>query len=80
MIWRDGLTNEEKLRRKKNWHKWFAWFPVTIGVSNDHHKFKCWLQYTLRRGRIEGRCIGGDLVYVWEYDYKFMDSRIANEM
>jgi hypothetical protein len=50
MKWIDGLTWSEKQRRKKIWHRWFAWYPIRIGETEDGHKIKIWLQYIWRKG------------------------------
>jgi|WetSurMetagenome_2_1015567.scaffolds.fasta_scaffold1619890_1 hypothetical protein len=56
MKWIDGLTDYEKQRRrmakldkKAEWHRWFAWYPVTVG-SVKKHKIKVWLDYVERSG------------------------------
>ena len=40
-----GETYGEYLNRIKNWHKWFAWYPVRV-ASHDYR----WLEYVERRG------------------------------
>lgn len=64
MIWTDGETWEEEKRRKGEWHKYFAWFPVTIRVENGH-KIKAWLQYVERKGYFCWAWMGGG--FDWEY-------------
>jgi len=61
MKWIDGLTEKEKDRiysenyyerdrRRHMWRKWFAWFPVEIGETDDGvRKIKVWLQYVERK-------------------------------
>jgi hypothetical protein len=73
MRWRDGLSNDEKrrlreerIRKKEEWHKWFAWFPVTVGIEGKH-KVKVWLSFVQRRGK----CFyHRDGIYNWVFDYK----------
>jgi hypothetical protein len=52
MIWKNGLTKNEKYRLKtiktQTWHKWFAWYPVVIWIK-EGHQIKAWLQYLERR-------------------------------
>jgi hypothetical protein len=49
MRWTDGLTREEMERRKKQWHRWFAWYPVRLDDSPDGHKVYRWLETVERR-------------------------------
>jgi len=58
MKWIDGLTDQEKQRRRSEklakrgeWQRWFAWYPVTVGEVKKH-KIKVWLDYVERRGII----------------------------
>jgi hypothetical protein len=56
MIWKNGLTEEAKRKIRvqkrrlaiKEWHKWFAWYPVIIRIENDHN-IKAWMQYVERK-------------------------------
>lgn len=52
MIWLGRKTSEqrrkEKLERKTNWHKWFAWRPVVVSEENGRYK-KAWLCYVYRK-------------------------------
>ena len=47
-----------KLKRLKDWHPWFAWYPIQVG-----NKKCCWLERIERKG--EYGAIGGD--WFWEY-------------
>ena len=38
-----GITWEEKLKRMKAWHKWFAWHPITIKINDQGEKTCVWL-------------------------------------
>jgi len=59
MKWVNGLTKERRLEfwnerisakaeKRKKWARWFAWRPVTVGMTSDQHKIKIWLQYVER--------------------------------
>jgi len=37
-------TFRQKVKREKQWHKWFAWFPVVDGNGNAF-----WLEHVERR-------------------------------
>lgn len=54
MKWTNGLTWQEKDKKKDEnrgkWHIWFAWFPVTIGLTTGNRKIKVWLEYVQRKG------------------------------
>lgn len=44
MIFDCGETHTEYMLRKRAWNKWFAWYPVNVGLH------KCaWLCFVLRR-------------------------------
>ena len=47
------------------WHKWFAWYPVTIGY------YRVWLEPVLRKGRI----CRGIRSNSWSWDYKRYPSK-----
>lgn len=70
MKWIDGLTSDEKDRRKQNWHRCYAWFPTCIGETPDHHKIYVWLVPLERRGTLH---IGYEDCY-WEYTYREIES------
>lgn len=77
MKWVNGLTAEEKDRiyteeyykryqREHTWTKWFAWFPVVIGKTDDNMRYiKAWLQYVERKRNI--RIPFGGASEVWHY-------------
>jgi hypothetical protein len=50
---------EYKFKSKEVWHKWFAWYPVTL--LNTHTKV--WLEFVLRRSFINDTCTH----YYYEY-------------
>lgn len=54
MKWIDGYTRQVQRRRKQEWHKWFAWFPVTIDFTSEGRQIKVWLQYVMRKGVVYG--------------------------
>jgi len=76
MKWVNGLNEKEKGRiysekydkrdrRRHMWTKWFAWFPVVVGETDDGlRKIKVWLQYVERRIEFKYACGIGE---VWRY-------------
>jgi hypothetical protein len=65
MIWENGLTWEGEKVKKEKWHKWFAWYPVIIGKTEDEHHIKAWLQYIERQGKYACCYDGG--FWIWNY-------------
>jgi len=73
MRWIDGLTDNEKerlfnerIKRKEAWHRWFAWYPVTVGEQGKH-KIKVWLSFVERKGI----CFHNYThILDWYYDYR----------
>jgi len=51
MIWTNGLTWEEKKRRKAEWHTWFAWRPIVVNINNGGRKIMVWLEFVERSGK-----------------------------
>lgn len=52
MKWVNGETYQSKIERHYQWHRWFAWYPITIGeitIGVKTRKTKVWLQYVMRR-------------------------------
>lgn len=68
MIWKNGLTWEEEKRRKKTWHRWFAWYPIVYMVR-DGHKYKVWLQTIERRGEFWSSWAEEG----WDYEYRLLE-------
>jgi len=70
MIWKSRKTHKSKKEYYTNWHKWFAWYPITIGES-DGRKIKLWLEYVERRGNLQlcanPFCYQDYYIYKWEY-------------
>jgi hypothetical protein len=66
MKWKNGLTTEERIRRMENWHSWFAWFPVVIGVTDDQHYIKAWLTHVERKGTFVCHWMEA----FWTYEYR----------
>lgn len=70
MKWTGGLTLEEisnrNIQRIINWHKWFAWYPVTIGITLSGCKIKVWWEY------VECRAIRAyyGKYYGWDWKYR----------
>lgn len=52
MKWTNGYSAEEKYNRKSNWHKYFAWFPVVVGLTSDNREIKVWWEWVERKGEI----------------------------
>lgn len=56
---KDGLTESAKWARynkkwekKRQWEKWFAWYPVVIGITGygmDERKILLWLEWVWRK-------------------------------
>jgi hypothetical protein len=67
MKWINGLDKDEKISRKQEWHRWFAWFPVTVDLTNDGHKIKIWLGYVERKGVYNHYRPLFDDFYTYEY-------------
>ena len=69
MKWINGETWLSKKRRLENWHKWFAWFPVTVGyvvVDGKIRRVKVWWEHVERKGKYyEWLC--DDDGWTWEY-------------
>lgn len=51
-----GRSWEEKAEAIMKWHRWFAWFPVTVGSKDCR-----WLEYVERRAFLLWDEV------VWEY-------------
>lgn len=49
-----------KIMDRTKWHKWFAWYPVTVETYDDYSNKKVWLEYVWRLGILEcgmdGQC------------------------
>jgi hypothetical protein len=66
MKWINGLTAEEKDKRRHEWNDWFAWYPVMVGVTAEQRKIKVWWQSVQRKGRVV-RFFDG---FYWEWEYR----------
>ena len=65
MKWIGGKTEKEKINYNSNWHKCFAWYPVTINEI-EGRKIKIWLEYVLRK--LTNLDDDGIMTYYhWEY-------------
>jgi hypothetical protein len=68
MIWIGGKTYElkekKRIDRLTNWHKWFAWHPVTVEIVNGR-KRKAWLCKVYRKLTR----VGGLESYWWNREY-----------
>ena len=57
-----GPTLREKVEARKEWHEWFAWYPVRV-ASGDCR----WLETVERRGEHDW---GYDGESYWDYEYR----------
>ena len=48
MRWVNGLTWEAYCEQRQNWHRWFAWFPVVVRITDDGHNVRAWMEYVER--------------------------------
>ena len=70
MKWINGLTSQEKTRRREEWHTWFAWFPVMVGQTTDEHCIKVWWDYVERKGKFSWDSQGGCWIYTYRKEEK----------
>jgi hypothetical protein len=68
MIYCSNKTLKYRIKRKENWHKWFAWHPVCIETHPDGSKTKIWWQWVLRKGKY---IYSFDDAW-WNYEYKYL--------
>ena len=59
----------DRTKEKQSWHKWFAWYPVTISRTPDGDERKVWLQSVLRCGISYYNLVTG---WHWSWKYKEM--------
>jgi hypothetical protein len=64
MIVRCGPTRAERAEALKQWHPWFAWFPVR---TEDGCR---WLETVERRGSRERYFDGIDTAEQWAWEYR----------
>jgi len=53
MKWINGRTQFGRDSYCENWHKWFAWYPVKVGVignGENQRYIRIWLEYVERNG------------------------------
>jgi len=65
MRWINGETFKHKKDRLSEWHIWFAWYPVTVGFTDNGHWIKIWRENILRKGSYLDCELGG--WWTWEY-------------
>lgn len=65
MEWISLKTWEYRRQARGCWHKWFAWYPVTIHTFPDGAEKVVWLAGILRRG--EWWSNWGDSGWIYEY-------------
>ena len=57
-----GKSVQKKLKDQREWHSWFAWYPVRV-AENDCY----WLEYVERKEvPIIGR-VTGHILINWKY-------------
>lgn len=61
MKFKCGESNDQRWRRLKCWHQWFAWFPVRCGDGYCH-----WLETLWRRGTPKK----GATFEWWEWEHR----------
>lgn len=70
MKWINGLDSEDSWEAMKlrlsNWHPWFAWYPVTIGKTEDKRQIKVWLTVIERKGTWIVHWDGP----IWDWEYR----------
>ena len=71
MKWTNGLTWEEKVRRRGIYHRWFAWHPVIVSITDDGRRVKVWWEYVERKGHITQ--------FGWTYCYREIEKGKLNE-
>ncbi len=72
MKWIDGLTWRSKRHRLEHWHKWFAWFPVMVGITPEGRKVKVWLEMVERKGIYHHHPLFMSINW-WEWEYREME-------
>ncbi len=55
-----GHTKEVRVNALHNWHRWFAWWPVRVGIKECR-----WLEFVERKGK--QKMHGYDMLWSWEY-------------
>ena len=65
MKWKAGPSPHEqemvRIAKMKQWHTWFAWYPVTIGDN------QVWLETILRQGSVHSVSDSGRAYFDYEY-------------
>jgi hypothetical protein len=54
-----------KSRKKKEWHAWFAWWPVKVKAEDGDSTHWAWLETVERRGYWFAG--GPDSYWCWKY-------------
>ena len=63
MKFKCGPTLQEKINARKDWHEWFAWYPVTLDGSDCR-----WLETVERRGNHNFKGLYRESY--WDYEYR----------
>jgi len=66
MKWINGETWETKVKRLSEWHPYFAWVPIVVGVTPEGRKIKIWLESVQRRGKYHFPSVYA----FWSWEYK----------
>jgi len=76
MKWINGYTWQERCRlkytRKSEWHKWFAWYPVTIKLTEEKRKVKIWLETIERKGDYYSDIASS----FWSWEYRELSTQL----
>jgi len=75
MKWITKNTIQYKHNTKLNWHKWFAWFPVTVKQYADGSAKKVWLEYVMRKGDMYDT---HGWIIKWDYVYREIEKEDEN--
>lgn len=57
-------------KEKKQWHLWFAWYPVEIEITKDGDSKYIWLETVQRCGTQ----LFWDCESIWTYKYKLKEN------
>lgn len=66
MKWLTIRTLAYMHQAKECWHRWFAWYPVTVEIKPDGARIKVWLIWLHRKGT----WYGGYDDSGWNYEYR----------
>lgn len=58
-MWEAGPDAAARWAKRSNWHRWYAWYPVSLGSK------WAWLEWVERRRTVQIDAYGN--YYEWEY-------------